>query len=445
MSHPENPQLRRTLGPVMIWGLGVGYVISGMYFGWNLGLPVGGPVGLLIATGVVTAMYVCFVLSYAELACAIPRAGGAFDYATRAFGARWGFVTGLAQAIEFVFAPPAIAAAIGAYFALFLPAVKPELFAVGAYLLFTGLNIWGVKQSAIFELVVTVLAVGELLLFAAIALPSFSWEAFTTDPLPNGVGGIIGAIPFAIWFYLAIEGIANAAEEAREPQRDLSRGFISAMGTLVVLAALVLFGAVGVKGWRAVVYAAGSDAPSDSPLPLALGHVVGTGHPMFHLLVTIGVFGLVASFHGILLAAGRATLELGRAGHLPRALGVVSARRGTPARALLANSAVGLVALFTGRTGDIIIVSVFGALTLYVLSMAALFKLRRSEPQLERPFRTPLYPWVPGVALGLALGCLVAMAIANPIHAALFAALTAVGTGLFLFLHKPAQPPAFSK
>src|ERR1051325_3174106 len=77
-------QLQKTLGPVLIWGLGVGYVISGMYFGWNLGLPEGGPYGLLLATVVVTVLYVSFVLGYAELACALPRAGGVFVYPSRA-------------------------------------------------------------------------------------------------------------------------------------------------------------------------------------------------------------------------------------------------------------------------------------------------------------------------------------------------------------------------
>jgi ethanolamine permease len=106
--------LQKSLGPVMLWGLGVGYVISGEYFGWNLGLPLGGTYGMLGATLLVTVLYVAFILSYAELACAIPRAGGAFVYAEHAFGPFVGFLTGLAQVIEFVFAPPAIAMAIAA-------------------------------------------------------------------------------------------------------------------------------------------------------------------------------------------------------------------------------------------------------------------------------------------------------------------------------------------
>lgn len=427
----ESSKLERTLGPVMIWGLGVGYVISGEYFGWNLGLPAGGTYGMLAATGIVTVMYACFVLSYAEIACAIPRAGGAFIYADRAFGPGMGFLVGLAQLIEFVFAPPAIALAIGAYFNIFLPAIPPWTIAVAAYLMFTAMNIYGVKLSAAFELVVTVLAVGELLIFAGVTLPHFDLARFSADPLPNGWGGILPAIPFAIWFYLAIEGVANIAEEAKNPQRDIAIGFGSAMLTLVVLALLTFFASVGVDGWRAVVFdAAGAEV--DKPLPLALGHVVGDQHPLYHLLITVGLFGLVASFHGIILVAGRATLEFGRVGYLPKIFGQTLPKRHTPAAALIGNMLVGFIALSTGRTGDIITLSVFGALTLYAASMAALFRLRRDEPELQRPFRTPLYPVLPAIALLLALGCLVAVFISSPQVGAVYVALMATGGAGFM-------------
>ncbi len=436
---PPQSQLSKTLGPLMIWGLGVGYVISGEYFGWNLGLPAGGTYGMLAATLLVTVMYVCFVLGYAEIACAIPRAGGAFVYADRAFGPTLGFVVGLAQLVEFVFAPPAIAFAIGAYFNIFLPTVPPWAIAVAAYIVFTSLNIWGVKASATFELVVTALAVIELLIFAGATLPHFSVERFTADPLPNGWAGVLPAIPFAIWFYLAIEGVANVAEEAKNPQRDIAVGFGSAMATLVVLALLTFFAAVGVDGWRAIVFDA-SGAEVDKPLPLALAHVVGDSHGLYHLLITVGLFGLVASFHGIILVAGRATLEFGRFGYLPKILGSTHPTRHTPAAALVANMLVGFVALATGRTGDIITLSVFGALTLYAASMAALFVLRRTEPELERPFRTPLYPVLPALALVLALGCLVAVALTNAAVGAVYLGLMVGGLGLFALLRPKRRP-----
>ncbi len=249
-------QLKRTLTPAMLWGLGVGYVISGMYFGWNLGLEKGGTLGMAIATFFIIILYACFTFSYAELACAIPKAGGAFDYAKRAMGADVGFITGMAQNIEFIFAPPAIAFAVGAYFNLFFPQLSIIAIAIFVYILFTALNILGVKAAAIFELIITVLAVGELLLFAGITLPHFEVQHLREASFPNGWRGILAAIPFAIWFFLGIEGVANVAEETIRPQRTILIGFGSAILTLIILCVFTFISAVGVGGWKAIVYKA---------------------------------------------------------------------------------------------------------------------------------------------------------------------------------------------
>jgi ethanolamine permease len=438
---PESGKLRRTLGPLMLWGLGVGYVISGEYFGWNLGLPAGGTYGMLAATLMVTVMYAAFVLSYAELACAIPKAGGAFVYALRALGPGWGFIAGLCQWIEFVFAPPAIALAIGAYLGTWFPGIPEIALAAAAYVLLTGLNMWGVKQAATFELFVTVIAVVELLIFCGVTAPHFEWTNITNpvDALPNGWAGAFAAIPFAIWFYLAIEGVANAAEEARNPQRDVAIGFSAAMATLVVLALGVFFCAVGVGGWREIVYVTtdGVTTTSDKPLPLAMAHAVSRESWLYSMLIGIGLFGLLASFHGILLAGGRATMALGQAGYAPRLLGKVHERTGTPIQALLANLVVGIAALLTGQTGAIITISVFGAVGLYVISMIALFVLRKKEPDLPRPFRAILYPLFPATALVLAAVCLVALVWFNLVLAGAFAGLLALGFLYFVVVVRP--------
>ncbi|HET7746242.1 MAG TPA: ethanolamine permease, partial [Vicinamibacteria bacterium] len=244
------------------------------------------------------------------------------------------------------------------------------------------------------------------------------------------------------WFYLGIEGIANVAEEAEDPQRSLPRGFGWSMATLVVLALLTFTAAVGVAGWRAVVFPPGSDTPSDSPLPLALRLVVGEGHPMYQLLVTVGLFGLVASFHGLLLAAGRATFELGRAGYLPGALGRVLAARGTPATALAVNMVAGLVALATGRTAEIIVIAVFGALTMYAVSMAAFFALRTRARHAARPFRAPAGPLTAGLALVLSAGALVALAYHNPRLFLVFALVMALGAAFSALAARRSPGPA---
>ncbi|HVZ98509.1 MAG TPA: ethanolamine permease [Chitinophagaceae bacterium] len=425
MPSESNNQLKRTLGPVLLWGLGVGYVISGMYFGWNLGLEQGGTLGLAIATLFITLMYITFTFSYAELACSIPRAGGAFDYANRAFGDDLGFIAGMAQNIEFIFAPPAIAFAIGAYFNLFFPQIPVLAIAIFAYIAFTALNIYGVKAAAAFELLITVLAVGELLLFTGITIPHFDVKNLQHNALPHGWPGIFAAIPFAIWFFLAIEGVANVAEEAVNPRRTILLGFGSAILTLVILCIFVFVSSIGVAGWEAIVYKA-DGRTSDSPLPLALSHVVGNNNVWYHLLITIGLFGLIASFHGIILAAGRSVLEFGRVKFAPSFLGKIHPKFQTPANALLINMVIGIVALLTGRTDEIITISVFGALTLYIISMISQLRLRKKEPDLERPFKVPLYPIFPMAALVISVISFIAMTIFNFKLALIYSGIIAV-------------------
>ena len=411
--------LKRTLTPILVWGLGVGYVISGMYFGWNLGLEKGGTLGLALATLVIVLMYLCFTFSYSELAAAIPKAGGGFDYASRALGKHWGFLAGMAQNIEFIFAPPAIAYAVGAYFNLFFPGIPILAIAIVVYVLFTALNIYGVRAAAVFELFITVLAVGELLLFAGITLPHVSLHHLTDNALPNGWGGLFASIPFAIWFFLGIEGVANVAEETIDPQKTITKGFGFAILTLVLLCILTFIGSIGVAGWEAVVFKADGTS-SDSPLPMALGKIVGDNHSLYHLLIAIGLFGLVASFHGLMLAAGRSTFEFGKIGFAPAFLGRINKRFQTPASALIANMCIGIIALLTGKTAAIITLSVFGALCLYIISMVSVIRLRKKEPHLERPFRVPFYPFTPLLALVIAILSLIAMIVYNLLLAGIF-------------------------
>ncbi|NLR79864.1 ethanolamine permease [Chitinophaga eiseniae] len=435
----QNEGLKKTLTPFMLWGLGVGYVISGMYFGWNLGLEKGGTGGMAIATVVIMLMYVTFTFSYAELACAIPKAGGVFDYANRAMGKDIGFIAGIAQVIEFILAPPAIAFAIGAYFNAFFPQVPILTSAIAIYFVFTALNVYGVQAAASFEMIVTVLAVGELLLFSGLTLPKFQTVHLTHNALPNGWGGAFAAIPFAIWFFLGIEGIANVAEETKNPQRDISKGFGWAILTLAILCILVFVAATGIAGWETIVYKNGiSGDTSDSPLPLAMAKITGDNHLMYHLLITVGLFGLVASFHGLILAAGRSTYEMGRVHNLPSFLGKISPRFQTPANALLGNMVIGILALLSGKTAEIIVVSVFGALTLYIISMVSIIVLRKREPDLPRPFKVAWYPAFPIIALVIATVSIIAMFIFNGILGLIYFSVLAI-TFLLYKIFKPAN------
>jgi ethanolamine permease len=214
--------------------------------------------------------------------------------------------------------------------------------------------------------------------------------------MPAGFTGVLAAIPFAIWFFLAIEGVAMAAEEVKDPHTTIPRGYVSGILTLVVLALGVMIFAGGVGD-------AARLASVDYPLPEAMSLVVGRQSGWIHMLVAIGLFGLLASFHGIILACSRQIFALARAGFLPTVLANLHATRGTPQPALIATGVLGAVALLSGRTSELITMSALGAIVMYIISMLSLFRLRRIAPELARPFAAPLYPLTPLVALALSV------------------------------------------
>src|SRR5277367_5849034 len=178
MSDTKTAQLKRVLKPVHLWAIAVGLVISGEYFGWNLGWKVSGTICFIIVTLVITLMYITFIFSYTELTTSIPHAGGAFAYAYRALGPFGGLVAGYATLIDFLFATPAIAFALGAYLHFLWPVVPVLYSALFFNVVFIVINILGIKESATFSVFVTILAVTELLLFMGIVSPHFKMSNY---------------------------------------------------------------------------------------------------------------------------------------------------------------------------------------------------------------------------------------------------------------------------
>ncbi|KQP15024.1 ethanolamine permease [Pseudorhodoferax sp. Leaf267] len=439
-SVPATGHLKKVLGPLQLWGIAVGLVISGEYFGWSYGWNTAGTLGFLVATVLVAAMYTTFIFSFTELSTAIPHAGGPFAYARRAFGPTGGFIAGFATLVEFVFAPPAISLAIGAYLNVQFPGIDPKMLALGAYVIFIALNWVGVSIAATFELFVTLLAIFELVVFMGVVSPGWSMANFVAHGWAGGdvldgkaISGIFASIPFAIWFFLAIEGAAMAAEEAREPHRTIPLAYTTGIVTLVVLAFGVMVFAGGVGDWRTL-------ANINDPLPQAMKVVVGANSGWLHMMVWIGLFGLIASFHGIIMGYSRQIFALARAGYLPAYFAALSPRFDTPHRALVAGGVIGVAAIFSDEwitfggqtlTANIVTMAVLGAIVMYLISMAALFKLRCSEPGLHRPYVAPFYPVFPAIALGLGLVCLGAMVWFNTMLSLLFLALMALAYGYF--------------
>ncbi len=424
-------ELKRVLGPIHLWAIAVGLVISGDYFGWNYGLAKGGPLGMIAATLVITVLYVCFIFSYTELSTAIPHSGGPYAFARRAFGPFVGYLAGMATVIELVFAPPAIARAIGAYVHFRVPELPVNAVAIGAFAVFCGINALGVGIAATFELVITAVAAFELFLFFALTGPSVEVSRIIDAGLPFGAHGIFDAIPFAIWFYLAIEGVAMSAEEVKRPERDIPIGYVAGILTLVTLALGTLICTTGVLPWEQLTH-------DDSPLPKALAAVLSPGHPMTHLMVYLGLFGLIASLHGIIMGYSRQVFALARDGMLPAFLARVHPRFGTPVFAIVVPGVIGCAAVLTERTDAIITLSVLGAVTLYMVSMLSLFKLRSREPSLARPFRAPLYPLTPAIALCLSAIAFIAVVASDLWVALIYVAVMAVA-GLAYYGSSPTR------
>lgn len=427
--------LKATLNGWHLWGLAVGLVISGEYFGWSYGWAQAGTLGFLVTSILIAIMYTTFIFSFTELTTSIPHAGGPFAYARRAFGPKLAYVAGFATLVEFVFAPPAIAMAIGAYLNVQFPGVDPKLFAVGAYVVFVALNIIGVHIAATFELFVTILAIVELLVFMGVVSPGFSMTNFVANGWAGentfsmaAIPGMVAAIPFAIWFFLAIEGVAMAAEEAKDPRTTIPKAYIAGILTLVTLAIGVMIFAGGAGDWKVL-------SNINDPLPQAMKMIVGENSGWLHMLVWIGLFGLIASFHGIILGYSRQIFALSRAGYMPKFFGEVNNKFKTPHRAIIAGAVVGVAAIlsddfqFNGMTltANLITMAVFGAIVMYIVSMMSLFALRKNEPNLDRPFKAVAYPLFPGIALVLAVISLVTMIYYNQQLSLIFFVLMALG------------------
>jgi len=425
----STPVLKKALTAVHLWAIAVGLVISGEYFGWNYGWGVAGTVGMLIATVAVTILYISFIFSFTELTTSIPNAGGPFTYAHKALGPIGGLIAGYATLIEFLFAPPAIAYALGSYIHFLYPFFDVQYTAIGCYIIFTIINLLGVKESAVFTLVITLLAVAELLIFMGVVAPHFRVTNFMHNNMPFGWAGVFAALPFAIWLYLAIEGVAMVAEETKDPQRTIPRGYISGIVTLVLLALGIMILAGGITDWKNL-------SAIDYPLPEAIGIALGKNNHLTKIFAGIGLFGLVASFHSVIMTYSRQIFSLARENYLPQFLSALHPRFRTPHWALLVGGAIGIIAILSGKTNELIIFSVLGAVVMYIISMISLFVLRKKEPLLERPFKAPFYPWFPALALLLSAICLIAIIYYNWLLSIYFFAFLLLLVVLFVTLGK---------
>ena len=408
----DRRKLRRHAGVWSLWALGVAAVISGDFFGWNFGLAYGFG-GLLVATVVITVMYFGLCFSIAEMSPALPHTGGAYSFARSAMGPWGGFATGVAETIEYVVTPAVIVVGIGAY----MNSISDDLLSFTLsqpvwwlifYVIFVGLNFLGVETSFRFTVFICLLSLGILAVFFIGALTKLDFTRWAIDAngghwFIDGVPGVFYALPFAIWFYLAIEELPLAAEESADPRRDIPRGTMWGLVTLIVTGFLVLFLNSGIApGAKAI-------GESSEPLLDGLKTIFGSGTSA-SLLGLVAVAGLVASFHTIIFAYGRNIFSLSRAGYYPHPLSVTHGTRQTPYVALVLGAVLGWIAAYIiyknseSQVGaSLLYMAVFGAVISYFMQCVSFILLRRRLPDVERPYRSPVGEWGAAVAAVIAL------------------------------------------
>ena len=397
-------QLKKgTAGWFLLAGLGVSYVISGDFAGWNFGIGVAGWGGFAIAAVLMAVMYLTLVLSLAEMSAAIPAAGGGYSFARQVMGPSGGYLTGLAVLIEYVLAPAAIVVFIGAAVEALVGLNGPVIYAT-FYFIFVSIHLIGAGEALKLMMVITALAVFAILATAITLFGSFETAnlfdiapdpsiAGANEYLPFGWHGVWAALPFGMWLFLAIEGVPLAAEEAKDPATDVPRGIVGAMLFLLVTAVLVVFLLAG---------AVGADAIGNSSVPLvdALKH---TGNTTLATTVNVlGLAGLIASFFSIIYGYSRLVFALSRAGYLPRFLSLTNERK-VPVWALAIPAALGFLISLT-REGDLIIaMAVVGATISYALMALSHILLRIKHPDMHRPYKTPGGVFTSSICLVLAV------------------------------------------
>lgn len=413
---------------IVLAGLGVSFVISGDFAGWQFGLGSGGWGGLFCALLIVAILYMSMCLALAELSAALPSAGGGHLFAQVAVGDFAGFMTAIAILLEYVLAPAAIATFISSYVeSLHIPGVPAGwpiyLF---CYIAVVVVHLAGAGEALKAMCAVTIIAVAALVLYTVVMAPHVHISAFTdgwsgateshnppgtSDHISlfdGGLAGIWATIPFAMWFFLAIEGVPMAAEEAKDPARSVPKAIVVAMMILLVAAITMMVVGPGAAGTGVV-------AESGNPLVAALEHV-GANHTVVVAINYAALLGLVASFFSIIYGYSRLTFSLSRAGLLPAFLSTTN-RRGAPTWALIVPACVGFALTLVADGDALMSVAVFGAVVSYALMMVAHIVLRVRRPELPRPYRTLGGIATSGVALVLSLGAVVATFMNAPMLA----------------------------
>jgi APA family basic amino acid/polyamine antiporter len=414
---PEEHRLKRSLSWPHLVALGVGAIVgTGILTLIGVGAGKAGP-SVILSFAIAGAICASAALAYAEVATMIPASGSAYTYSYVVFGELIAWMIGVALILEYTLVVSAVAVGWSGYAAGFLKSIHlglPDALIQGPALggvlnlpaifiiwVVAGLLIAGTRESATLNAILVVIKMLALVLFVAVALPVFNAGhfhpfmpyGFPRSGPPGQEVGVMAAAAIIFFAFYGFDAIATAAEEAKNPSRDLAIGIVGSMAVCVLIYMIVAAAAIG-------AVATTGFASSAEPLALILRDI---GQPWAaRVLGASAVIALPTVILAFFYGQSRIFFTVARDGLLPPSLARVS-RRGTPVRitvftAIVTSVFAGLIPLTS-----IAALANAGTLAAFVAVCAAMLVLRRREPDAERKFRAPL-PWV--IGLGGILGCI---------------------------------------
>lgn len=408
----EALSLKKILSPIHIWGLGVGIVLVGEFMGWNFAVEKGGLYGALIACWCVGLLYTCIVMINSEITSAIPAAGGQYSQAKHTVGPLMAFNVGLYLTMAYTMLEAANANVLGSLLTTMssLLGNEQELsaypFAVLAILLLAFLNYRGVLVTLSVNFVITGFAFLTLIaLFLGVSgwnpevSTQFTELAGSMDAgLPYGWIGVIAAFQFGMWFYLGIEGTAQAAEECRSAARSIPLGSLCGIMTLIIAASLTWYLCAALLPWQYL-------GTAITPL-FDAAQMSGSG-VLVWLLCLGTLAATMASANGCINDASRAWFAMARDGFLPEWFGAVHPKYRTPFRAILflvpVAIAFAILPLLLNKPtllSTVITFSILSGLLTYMFMVVNMIRFRKLWPlgSIRRAYTLPMHP-IPAIAL----------------------------------------------
>lgn len=444
----DGPKLRRTLGPIQLVALGVGAIVgTGIYTLIGVGADGAGP-AVMISFLIAGAICACVALCYGELASMMPASGSAYTYSFVAIGELVAWVIGWALILEYSVVCAAVAVGWSGYAVGFLNSLGVQLPvamtagpdaggvinvpAILILFLVAGMLCVGTRESAAVNTALVVLKIAALLVFLALALPHFNAANFTPF-MPNGFAatttadgariGVMAAASIIFFAFYGFDAVSTAAEETKNPSRDLAIGVV---GSMVVCTALYMAVAAAAVGAMAPADFAQSDEP--------LAHILRTlGYPEIATAVAgIAVLALPTVILAFLFGQSRIFFVMSRDRLLPRWLGAVNEKRGAPVVVTIATAA--LVSVLAGLLplGEIAALANAGTLAAFIAVAVSLMVMRVRDPSRARPFRTPIAWILAPIAI---LGCIYLFISLPPATQTRFFIWIAVGLVIYAGMH----------